>query len=65
MTEELEALERDYHQSRAKIWGDDSLSWEKKSLRVRQLGLAYDRARKEAAEQALAPDSHENERRTA
>jgi hypothetical protein len=62
MTEELGALERDYHRARAKIWGDDSLSWEKKSLRVRQLGLAYDKARREAAEQALAP---EDERRTA
>jgi hypothetical protein len=64
MTEELEYLERNYRLAKAKVWDDPSLSWEKKSLRVRQLGLAYDRARKEAAAASLAL-APENERKTA
>jgi hypothetical protein len=49
---DLEALEHDYQERKAKIRADRSLSWEKKELAVRQLGLQYDRARKEAERRA-------------
>jgi hypothetical protein len=39
-----EALEADYRAKVAAIRADDFLSWEKKELKVRELGNAYDRA---------------------
>ena len=41
-----ETLERDYQRRKAEIRIDESLSWEKKELKVRELGKRYDRERK-------------------
>jgi hypothetical protein len=49
---DLEALERNYQKRKAEIRADNSLSWEKKELAVRQLGKEYDQARKEAERSA-------------
>ena len=51
-TKDLEALERDYQERKAEIRADTSLSWEKKELKVRELGKAYDRERKQLEEDA-------------
>jgi hypothetical protein len=48
----FEALEREYRERKAEIRADETLSWEKKELAVRQLGLEYDQARKEAERSA-------------
>jgi hypothetical protein len=50
-TRDLEALERDYLKRKAEIRSDETLSYEKKELAVRRLGLEYDRRRKEAEEE--------------
>lgn len=47
-TEVLERLEADYRAKVAKIQVDESLSWEKRERTIRELGLEYDRQRKEA-----------------
>jgi hypothetical protein len=48
-----EALEADYRAKVAAVRADDSLSWEKKELKVRDLGEKYDRARRsQQAEEA-------------
>ncbi len=44
---DLNRLEADYRERKAKIRSDESLSWEKKELAVRQFGKEYDKARKE------------------
>ena len=49
---DLEALERDYRAKVAKIRADNSLSWEQKERKVRELGLEYGRVRKELEEDA-------------
>jgi hypothetical protein len=43
---EMEALERDYQKRKAEIRADASLSWEKRELKIRELGLEYDQARR-------------------
>jgi hypothetical protein len=43
---EMEALERDYRRRVAEIRADASLSWEKRELKIRELGLEYDQRRK-------------------
>ncbi len=48
----LQALEDEYRARVAAVRGDSSLSWEKKERKVRELGLAYDRARREAEQEA-------------
>ncbi len=45
-------LEAEYRAKVAKIRGDPNLSWEKRELAVRQLGLEYDRRRRELEEEA-------------
>jgi hypothetical protein len=42
-----EKLEAEYRKRKAEIRADASLSWEKKELAIRRLGLEYDKARKE------------------
>ena len=49
-TEQAQALERlvrEYRQRKAQIRSDESLSWEKQELQIKQLGDEYHRARKE------------------
>jgi hypothetical protein len=50
--EALERLEQEYKHKRAEVRSDNSLSWEKKERTVRELGLEYDRARKQLQEAA-------------
>ena len=52
MNASLEGLDRDYQKRKAEIRRDDSISWEKKELAIRQLGKEYDKARKEAERSA-------------
>jgi hypothetical protein len=49
-TRDLEALERDYQERKAQIRADTSLSWEKRELAIRRLGLQYDKTRRKLDE---------------
>jgi hypothetical protein len=55
----LEQLERDYKQREARIWANESLSWEKRNLETLQLGIAYDRRHKELAMEAASQRASE------
>lgn len=52
MTEghEFARIDQEYRESKAKIRADEDLTWEAKERKVRELGLEYDRKRKEAEE---------------
>jgi hypothetical protein len=49
-TKDLEELSSDYKRKVAEIRADDSLSWEKQVLRIRELGLRYDAERRKIEE---------------
>jgi hypothetical protein len=51
-TRDLERLEAEYRARVAAVRADESLSWEKQELKVRELGLKYDRARRQTGEDA-------------
>jgi hypothetical protein len=40
-------LEREYQERKAQIRADSSLSWEKRELKIRELGLRFDKERKQ------------------
>ena len=46
-TKDLEALERDFEGRKAEIRADETLSWEARERRIRELGLRFDKERKE------------------
>ncbi len=45
-------MEAKYRTRVAQIRADESLSWEKKERQIRELGLAHNRARKQAEQEA-------------
>lgn len=49
---DLDRLEADYRVKVAKIRSDESLSWEAKERQVRELGLKFDKDRKQLQEDA-------------
>jgi hypothetical protein len=51
-TKDLETLGRDYRERKAQIRADSSLSWEKKERAIRELGLKFDKERKQLEEAA-------------
>ena len=49
-----EALESEYLKRKAEIRSDETLSWEKQELSIRQLGDEYYRRRRELEEESVA-----------
>jgi hypothetical protein len=45
--EEIERLRAEFHGSRARIWEDESVAWEKRNAEVDQLWQDFDRQRRE------------------
>ena len=50
----LEELEAQYLKHKAEIRSDETLSWEKQELSIRQLGDEYYRRRRELEEESVA-----------
>jgi hypothetical protein len=50
--DKYEALERAYRRKVAEIRQNPELSWEKQELKIRELGLKYDKQRKQLEEAA-------------
>jgi hypothetical protein len=48
----LEALVKEHRRRVAEVRADNSLSWEKRELKIRELGLKFDMERRELEEAA-------------
>ncbi len=53
-TKDLKRLEHDYLERKAQIRADSSLSWEKKERAIRELGLKFDKDRKQLESEEAA-----------